>query len=178
MEYTIQEVMVNQIVVRFTDDTIAVVGGIGTDTPPEVIDHFVSYYDPDFATPVELLVNEFVSVGEKRSSTPIPGWEEEQRAALLAQAETVIPEGEEGPFGGGIPQIADYLARKGDMRLRDALDEYLVTTLTTEGVDEIDPQPYIDTVKKSTEQSERESLEVVQDADEIWNLAMEELENE
>ena len=64
------------------------------------------------------------------------------------------------------------------MRLRDALDEYLVTTLTTEGVDEIDPQPYIDIVKRSTEQSERESLEVVQDADEIWNQALAELEED
>ena len=178
MEYTIQEVMVNQIVVRFADDTIAVVGGIGTDTPPEVIDHFVSYHDPEYATPVELLVNELVAVGEKRTSNPISGWEEQQHAALVAQAEDVLPEEATNPYVGGIPQIADYLARKGDTRLRDALDAYLIRTLTTPGVEDIDPQQYIDFLERSAAYREQQEVEEALDADAVWNQALAELEEE
>ena len=118
MDYTILEVLPGQILVEFEDSTQALVG-IGSTHSLAEVDHYVSLYDPDYLPDPATLINPLVSVGDTRTSLPIP----EDPPVILE------------PYPDFSPShifVADLVARNGDTTLRDMLDTHVQAVYPTE----------------------------------------------
>ena len=175
MDYIIQEVMVGQIVVKFTDGTRAVVGISTTDTP-ERIDHLVSFFDPEFIPPAETTVNPFISVGEERCACPMdmeptePETEVEEELAPAAPVQISSPIGESMLF-----YYAQKFAAAGDTRASERLDEVMSLYYGELPIDIL--LSMLDQKAESIAASRASASEEAAEAEDIFNQALEELEN-
>jgi len=180
MEYTISEVMPGQVVVEFADGSLAAVAVDPTFTTDD-IDDAVSYYDPEFQPDPATLINHQVHAGEVRHSVrkaPEP---------FVAPAEEEVPDVPTGDEAVDYPSKltledlarAQYYASQGDTRLLDAVYSYM------EQVDEISPAGehveafvnYIQNVTTTALDKKAASVAEAAEAEDIFDLAVEELEN-
>lgn len=181
MDYKILEIHPDQILVEFINGVLATVI-VESDWTVEQIDDAVSYADPEYILPVEELINPNISVGESRTSKRI-----------LFDNDLPDVELEEVLGGDVVPEPkyqreielddilrARYYAAKGDNRLWDAIDNFLLATAdptdTLGGI-----ETWVDHVNKVTETA----LEVAaahaeenQASADVFEQAMKELENE
>ena len=181
MEYTITEVLPGQIVVEFADGSLAAVAIDPTFTVDD-IDDAVSYYDPEFAPDPVTLINSNVEVGQVRASIrkepevaeapPEPETEPEPESLLGLKFPT--------EFSPGDILRAQYFARHGDNRMLDALLSAIEETSEIHPSHEEAIQSflfYIDGVRQAIvtqNESEKAGLE---ESEDIFNQALEELEN-
>ena len=179
MDYIIQEVMVGQIVVEFVDGTRAVVGISTTDTP-EQIDHLVSFYDPEFIPPAETTINTFVSVGEERCACPM-----DMETPELDVVEPEVDESTEpvvstftieSPINDSMLfYYAQKFAAAGDTRGSEKLDELMDLY---HGELSMETLLFLLDQKTQAVTANQEAVaQAAVEGDDIFNLALEELEN-
>ena len=186
MNYVIQEVMPGQIVVQFEDGSRAVVG-VETTTTAEEIDYLVSQYDPDFLQPPSEIINEFIKVGESRtSSTTVPLIEVPEPEVFVEPPfeadEESVPEPVQSvsPYTMGITYMALKMAENGDRSGVEALERNLAARFPG-----VDGKLYYGWVANYLDQDTEQFLEQnrkakadQEEADSIFEQAMMELENE
>jgi len=184
MDYIIQEVMPGQIVVQYADDSRAIVGVSSINTPEE-IDDLVSYYDPDFMPDPITETNPNVSIGEQRTSKRLP--EEVFETFTIETPESENTLGTQYPetdiFNlNNVTFAAIHFLNKGDSSVMDALAD--IYDYVYDGVGSAPLVDYIAEVKANfiaKQNGELEPLDLStssEGSDEIFKLAMEELENE
>ena len=172
MKYTIKDIQPNQIVVKFENNTVFVVGIDSTSTPEE-IDLLVGEYDAEYFPEPDLMLNENISVGEVRSTTiPLsltPKYDED------FENEEPLAFEEDGAYKNQfILFSALYHSMKGDTRVMDKIvDSFL------EEYGEIDPQELIDAVDDISRKRRSKKVRTVEaglDPDDIFETALQELE--
>ena len=173
MDYTIRRITFGQIVVKFTDGTKAVVA-IGTDSSPEEIDHLVSFYDPDLyeRIPQSDVLNPNITEGEVRTSA---------RFEEVPEDNPIVPEEPGVPLysqllNNATPVIGAlryYL--QGDSAPLEALvgihSTYLPSITSANLVE------YFEEGNQSLLDEQAQSVIEAQEAEDIFNQAIGELEN-
>ena len=175
MEYTVTAVQPGQITVEFADKSRAIVSVLKEHTAEE-IDHLVSFYDPDFMPDPETVTNTSVSCGEKRCSckadhkvTTLQIVEDEtpdepkKEVDLLPPNPTPLLDSAYLAFG------AFYYASKGDSSV---LDELVAACERFYG--SIAKEDFLNGITMLEEQN----AAIEFSAEDVFNQAMEELENE
>ena len=175
MEYTITAVQPGQITVEFADKSRAIVSVLKDHTAEE-IDHLVSFYDPDFMPDPEVVTNKNVSCGEKRCSCQL-----DDGVTIVEQVEEETPEEPQKEVDPLPPQPtplldtaylafgAFYYASKGDTSI---LDELVAACERFYG--SLDKEDFLSGITMLEEQNAAIGFS----AEDVFNQAMEELENE
>ena len=176
MQYTILDIRPNEIVVRFTDDTVAVVG-IGSTTSGVEIDALVGVFDSDFYPPVNQIVNPNIQVGDQRTSTSdLVGVVEEGNILQPLPVSDI----ENEPYGNQfILYSALYYESLGITTIRDALTNYFIGKFGVPVVqDVLDSIQDLADQQNAPDPASAELIEAGLDPESIFSTAMEELESE
>jgi hypothetical protein len=170
MKYKIVDIGPGQIKVEFENGSLARIG-IGPDFTPEEIDNVVYDYDPDSQPDPETLINRNVSVGEERVSVKREynesNFYEDPDLEKFKKLEEFIPAIREPVLSFGrahsvdVIVLSEYFAQRGDTRLKEALLYQTEKFINSEHFD-----------------LEETILELRYDPDEVFELAMKELEDE
>ncbi len=175
MEYTVTNVQPGQITVEFADKSRAIVSVFKEHTADE-IDHLVSFYDPDFMPDPETVTNTNVSCGEKRCSCKSD--HKVTTMEIVVDEISDEPQKEVDPLPPNPTPLLDsaylafgafYYASKGDSSV---LDELVSACERFYG--SIDKEDFLNGITMLEEQNAAIGLS----ADEVFNQAIEELENE
>jgi hypothetical protein len=164
MKYTIVDIGPGKIKVEFEDGSWAQVP-IEPNATPEEVDNAVSNYDPDFLQRRNNLINQNISLNEKRVSTRIEN-HSSQISNPLSDANFKIPTTtiSQLSFGAANPitilALSKYFAERGDNRIKDALEKNIE-----------------DFINSSDFSLEKIINDLQDDAYEIYRLALVELES-
>ena len=168
MIYTITAVLPAQITVIYSDGSVANVP-IDADFTQAEIDDAVSQYDPEFLPDPATLINPLVSVGQTSASDPLP-----VGVGSTAEVEGFI---DQDPLSGTITYLADYFTRvQGNTTVRDALDAYVFNVVglgTT-----LSPVGFVSHIEQKQTEQLAAGVQSLAFADEIFNLALDELAEE
>jgi len=166
MQYTIQQIVPSQIVVQFEDGSRSVVA-ISSAATPEEIDHMVSFHDPEFYPAPETLANPHISVGESRHSQRIIEESvEPEEEVVSADPILQIINPLEDPY---LVFGAQQLAREGNTEVLDRMLE-LITPPDSETL-----MQRLAVIEENRAQAVLEDEQAQEEAEDIFNLATEEL---
>jgi len=179
MEYTITEVLPGQIVVEFADGSLAAVAIDPTFTVDD-IDDAVSYYDPEFAPDPATLINNNVEVGQVRASIRKEPEGVEAPPETETEPESLLDVVYPTEFSTGDILRAQYFASHGDNRMLDALYSAIEETSEIDLSNEEAVQTYLsyfEGIRQSIITQKENQNAAIEESDDIFNLALEELAN-